>query len=306
MFIENKVAIITGGASGIGFSYATELLANGLKAVTLADTDDVKGNEAVAIISKDFSPEKVLFVKTDVTQKDQLENAFKRTVETFGNLDLVVNNAGIMVEDVWEKMLAINVTATIYGCLLAMEEYFPKYKSGKETVIVNISSIVGLQGTSILPMYTASKHAVIGLSRSLGTPDQYESTQTKVVTICPGPTDTPLMQDLVNKSFNERYADLTRNLLNNYTIELQKTDIVPKCLVKAIEEGENGSIWVVENDEIYDIEMPTRQEMKKKTDIVPKCLVKAIEEGENGSIWVVENDEIYDIEMPTRQEMKKK
>lgn len=92
MFIENKVAIITGGASGIGFRYATELLANGLKvgnyldykiriwnskfvqAVTLADTDDVKGDEAVAIISKDFSSEKVLFVKTDVTCKSQLES----------------------------------------------------------------------------------------------------------------------------------------------------------------------------------------------------------------------------------------
>ncbi|KAK9732212.1 short chain dehydrogenase [Popillia japonica] len=269
MFIENKVAIITGGASGIGFRYATELLANGLKAVTLADTDDVKGDEAVAIISKDFSSEKVLFVKTDVTCKSQLENAFKRTVETFGQLDILVNNAGIMVENAWEKMLSINLTGTIYGCLLAMEEYFPKYKSGDETVIVNISSIVGLQGASILPIYTASKHAVIGLTTSLGKPDQYEMTRTRIVAICPGPTDTPLMQDLVKKAFNQRYVDLTRNLLKNYNMQLQKADIVPKCLVRAIEEGGNGSVWVVEDDEIYEVEIPDRQQMKKNDNLTP-------------------------------------
>lgn len=103
-----------------------------------------------------------------------------------------------------------------------MEEYFPKYKSGDETVIVNISSIVGLQGASILPIYTASKHAVIGLTTSLGKPDQYEMTRTRIVAICPGPTDTPLMQDLVKKAFNQRYVDLTRNLLKNYNMQLQK------------------------------------------------------------------------------------
>ncbi|KAI4461465.1 15-hydroxyprostaglandin dehydrogenase [nad(+)] [Holotrichia oblita] len=265
MSVENKVAIVTGGASGIGFHYALELLQNGLRAVTLADTDAAKGEEAVAKISNDFGADKVLFVKTDVTVKDQLANAFKQTVEKFGNLDIVINNAGVMVEAIWEKMININLNGTIYSCILAMEEYFPKYKSGDEGVIVNISSTVGLQAVPILPFYSATKHAIIGLSTSLGTPQNYATTKTRIVTICPGPTDTPLLQDLENKAFNERYRALTGAFLKfvGDAGKPQTIDFVPKCMMKAIQEGSNGSIWVVENGEIYEIAPPDRKNMKK-------------------------------------------
>ncbi|KAI4461463.1 15-hydroxyprostaglandin dehydrogenase [nad(+)] [Holotrichia oblita] len=248
MFITGKVAIVTGGVSGIGFDYATELLKNGLKAVTLADTDDAKGEEAVAKISNDFGGDKVLFVKTDVTIKEQFDNAFKQTVDKFGNIDILVNNAGILMESIWEKMMAINV-----GCFLAMEEYFPKYKSGDEAVIVNISSIAGFEAASVVPVYVATKHAVVGFSRSISTPDQYESSRTRIVTICPGATDTPMMQEWVRKALNDRYRELTKTFVEVMTYPMQTTGAVAKALVKAIEEGGNGSMWCVEDSEIFEL-----------------------------------------------------
>lgn len=91
-----------------------------------------------------------------------------------------------------------------------MEEYLPKYKSGDEGVIVNISSVLGLSGVSFLPVYIATKHAIIGLAKGLGTQQQYESTKVRVLTICPGATATPLLDNLDVKMVNERYVGLLK------------------------------------------------------------------------------------------------
>ncbi|KRT82495.1 dehydrogenase, partial [Oryctes borbonicus] len=208
MFVENKVAIITGGATGIGYLYAVELLKNGLRAAVLADVDAAKGNEAIAQLAADFGEDKVLFVETDVTDKNQVENVFKQTVKKYQNIDILINNAGILDESVWEKEIAINLNGTFYGCLLAMEEYLPKYRSGDEAIIVNISSIVAFAFFASIPVYTATKHAIIGLSKCLSAPEHYNSLQIRVLTICPGITNTALMTNLSKKMLNERYMDV--------------------------------------------------------------------------------------------------
>lgn len=89
-----------------------------------------------------------------------------------------------------------------------MEEYFPKYKSGDEAVIINVGSIASFAHYPAVPFYTATKHAIIGLSKSLGSPEHYNSRKVRVLTICPGVTDTPLMADLNTKMINERYLEV--------------------------------------------------------------------------------------------------
>ncbi|GJQ84257.1 hypothetical protein Trydic_g2923 [Trypoxylus dichotomus] len=263
MFVENKVAIITGGATGIGYLYAVELLKNGLRAVVLADTNVTKGNEAVAQLTNEFGDDKALFIKTDVTDRDQVENVFKQTVQRYQNIDILVNNAGILNESVWEKEIAINLNGTVYGCLLGMEEYLPKYRSEDEAVIVNISSIAGLDAFASSPVYTATKHAIIGLSRCLGTPDHYDTLKVRILTICPGVTNTPLMENLGNKMFNERYTGVLTAIAKNGLPVAQNPEDVAQILVKVIEKGSNGSFWIIEGGELDEVEIPERNELKK-------------------------------------------
>ncbi|KAI4471363.1 15-hydroxyprostaglandin dehydrogenase [nad(+)] [Holotrichia oblita] len=166
------------------------------QAATIADVDPSKGDQALKEIAQEFGPNKAIFVKTDVTVQKEVEAAFKKTIEVFKNLDIVINNAGILNDAIWEKQIAINVNGTVYGCLLAWD-YLQKYRSGNEGVIVNIASITGLTSFMSIPVYAATKHAVVGLSKSMGVKEHYDRTKIRVLTICPGVTDTPLISDFV-------------------------------------------------------------------------------------------------------------
>lgn len=108
-------------------------------------------------------------------------------------------------------------TGTIYGTLLAYHEYFPKYRSGDEAIIVNISSIAGLDAFPISPVYTATKFAVLGFSRSLGDQFHYEKTKIKIITICPGVTYTTLLVDLPNKLLGPVHEGLIESLASEPT-----------------------------------------------------------------------------------------
>lgn len=92
--------------------------------------------------------------------------------------------------------------------MLALDKYIPKYKTGAEGAIVNISSIIGLEESRSYPIYSATKFAVIGLSKSFGHYTHFEKTKVKVLTLCPGVTDTPLMQQLEDKTLGSRYAEM--------------------------------------------------------------------------------------------------
>uniref|UniRef100_A0A1Y1N9I9 Uncharacterized protein n=1 Tax=Photinus pyralis TaxID=7054 RepID=A0A1Y1N9I9_PHOPY len=114
-----KVALISGGGAGIGLQYAKELLRNGLRAVTLADINKVNGENALKEIQEEFGHEKAIFVQVDVAEKDQYEEAFKQTVDKYKNLDIVVNNAGVMNDAIWERQISINLVRE------SLVEYLP-------------------------------------------------------------------------------------------------------------------------------------------------------------------------------------
>ncbi|CAH2010514.1 unnamed protein product [Acanthoscelides obtectus] len=106
--IKGKVALITGGAAGIGLAYGEELLKNGIEGLIVADVNEKQGNEAVEKFNKTYGPKKATFMKTDVTKKEQLEAAFQLAKSTYSKLDIVINNAGILNDAHWELEIAIN------------------------------------------------------------------------------------------------------------------------------------------------------------------------------------------------------
>lgn len=97
---------------------------------------------------------------------------------------------------------------TVYGTLLAMEEYIPKYKTGDEGVIVNLSSTAGLDPFPMIPVYTGTKFAVQGLSRSFGSEAHYKRTKVRVLALCPGATDTPLLAGMPNRNLGPAYQKI--------------------------------------------------------------------------------------------------
>lgn len=158
----------------------------------MIDVNENLGEQVLKDIWNEFGQNRAIFIKADVSKEKEFEDAFAKTVETFQQLDLVFNNAGICDERDFQKLLKINLGGTLSGTFLALTKYLPKYKKGNEGIIVNISSISGLKPLMYIPVYSASKSGVISLGRSFGHKAYYDKYQVKVLTVCPEGVKTPL------------------------------------------------------------------------------------------------------------------
>ncbi len=166
MKLNGKVAVITGGAKGIGKKTAEKFIEEGAK-VVIADFDAVAGYAAVAEWD---AGGRVRFVEVDVTSSEQVKNMVKVTMDAYEKIDILVNNAGItmdgflakMEDAAWEKVIAVNLTG-VYKCTKAVVPSMMEQGSG---VILNASSVVGVYGNIGQTNYAATKAGVIGLTRS--------------------------------------------------------------------------------------------------------------------------------------------
>ncbi|XP_028134451.2 15-hydroxyprostaglandin dehydrogenase [NAD(+)] isoform X1 [Diabrotica virgifera virgifera] len=258
--IKGKVALITGGAGGVGLELSKALLRNNLRGVALVDLNASLGEKAVLQIQSEFGQDKAIFFKADVTNIEQLEDAFKKTVEHYHYLDIVFNNAGILNDAIWEKEISINVKGAVNVMLLAYETYLPSYKSGAEGLIVNTSSIAGIQPSGHLPIYCSTKHAVIGLTRSWGEPVFYNKNKVRVVAMCPGVTHTPLISEIDGKSLGGIYEDCKSEVA---TWPTQDPDVLARQAMEVVKYAPHGSIWVIEGGEpAYQYIHPDKSSMK--------------------------------------------
>lgn len=245
--LAGKVALITGGGQGIGLATAKELLKNKVKAVAIVDINEVIGQKAVEEIQQEFGEGKAIFLNHDVSIRTQFEEAFKATINTFQHLDVVINNAGIVNEKNWERTIDVNLTGTLNGTLLALENYLPQSKIGEEAVILNVSSIGAFEFIAATPTYNATKCGIISLTCSLGHPLHYERKKVKVMAVCPSITDTDLLKRKDIKSLNENYDRLGDEFLRTFPYVVQTAEDVARGAVHVIKEGQSGSIWVAEN-----------------------------------------------------------
>ena len=190
---RGKVALITGGSSGIGRATAIALAQAGAS-VVVADIDDEGGRETVRLIEEGGG--RAAFVHADVTRGEDLEGMVAYAEETFGGLDILHNNAGIATgrprfPDAspvrWEQTFAVNLWAVIAGTQVAV----PAMRRRGGGVIVNTASIAGLTTYLPDPVYAASKHGVVGLTRALAF--LRDEANIRVNCLCPGVVDTPLL-----------------------------------------------------------------------------------------------------------------
>lgn len=190
MRISGKVALITGAAQGLGLATCDLLVQKGAK-VAVVDIDKAAYDNALKDRDDNFA-KNTIFIAADVTSKSQLENAFKKTVDTFGGLDIVGNNAGIMNEVKWEQEIDINVKGVVHGIKLG-EQYMSVKNGGRGGVIINTASIAGLQPQfPWLCVYNGTKAAVIAMTKSCGCPDYYSETGIRYNALCPRISNTDL------------------------------------------------------------------------------------------------------------------
>ena len=194
--LQDRVAVVTGGASGIGLATARRFAQEGAK-VVIADLDETTGTGVAEEVGG-------LFVRADVTSEDDVRGMYAVANEAYGSVDIAFNNAGISPPDddsilstgleAWRRVQEVNLTS-VYLCCKYVIPYMREQGRGS---IINTASFVAVMGAATSQIsYTASKGGVLAMSRELGV--QFAREGIRVNALCPGPVNTPLLQELFAK-----------------------------------------------------------------------------------------------------------
>jgi NAD(P)-dependent dehydrogenase (short-subunit alcohol dehydrogenase family) len=200
MRLDGKVILITGGGSGMG-KVASELFAGEGARVVLTDVNDEAGESTAAAITG--AGREAAFVHADVSQEAEAEAMVRTAVERFGRLDVLYNNAGVMLPDdgsvhstdesIWDTTLAINVKGVAFGCKFGI----PAMLETGGGSIINVASFVAWLGAATSQTaYTASKGAVLAMTREIAV--EYARKGIRCNALCPGPIETPLLLALLS------------------------------------------------------------------------------------------------------------
>jgi len=195
--LQEKVAVITGAASGIGAATARRFAAEGARLV-LGDINEEEGESTAHALAKDGI--EVFFVPTDVQDADAVDALMQAAVDRFGRLDILFNNAGVggygktpdLDPEVWRSIIAIDLHSVFYGCRSAI----PHMQRSGGGAIVNTASISGLFGDYGLAAYNAAKGGVVNYTRTLAIDHARDNIRANAV--CPGAIETPLIAPLLS------------------------------------------------------------------------------------------------------------
>lgn len=245
--LQDKVAIITGAGGGMGRVASQTFAAEGAK-IVVAEFGEAPGQETVRVVRAAGGD--ATFVKSDVSDEASARAMVEAAMDTYGRVDVLYNNAGIMPEadhsvidtdvSIWDQVMAVNVRGVFLGCKYAI----PRMVEAGSGSIINIASFVALLGCSVpQDAYTASKGALLSLTRSLAV--QFGPKGIRTNAICPGPVETPLLMDWLVKDEEAKRIRLARNPSGRFG---KPEEIVNMALYLASDESRwtNGATLVVD------------------------------------------------------------
>ncbi len=258
--LAGQVAWIGGGASGIGAAVARLFAAEGAR-VTVADIQREQGEDLVRDVGREGAS--ALFTPCDVSQEAEVQGSIEQTVDEFSGLQIVVNCAGVVhvapldrySSQEWDELMAVNVKSIF----LAVKHALPALRKNRRSYVVNIGSVSSFVGQAQTPAYTASKGAVLQLSRSIAL--DYAVDGLRANCICPGITDTPMLRFHLSTADDPQAALSQRLRRVPMGIALDPRDIAKAALYLACEDssGITGTSLVVDGGYLAAAEWNTGQ-----------------------------------------------
>ena len=263
--LSGKTAVVTGAASGIGLATARALAEAGMR-VVLADVEETALAEAQAALAGEGHD--VLAVPTDVSKWDQVERLAERTVEHYGAVHVLHNNAGVVtagpvetlsLED-WEWVLGVDLWSVIYG----IKAFLPHIKRAGEGHVINTASVAGLYATSWIAPYNVAKFGVVALTETLARELESDGLPIRASVLCPGPVDTGIVTSERNRpdAVTRAHADSPqeRQFLEGSKALLSGRGRKPAEVAALVLEAiGDGRFWILPHPYIVDV-LRTRAE----------------------------------------------
>ncbi|XP_050664538.1 15-hydroxyprostaglandin dehydrogenase [NAD(+)]-like [Leptidea sinapis] len=242
--VEGKVVLVTGGANGVGAGLVRELLARNARHVAFLDVAEREGSTLESELNNKFGALRAKFIKCNIADETELNHAYQQIINKYRRLDVLVNNAAILSndEDNYRAMIDVNLCGTIASTLKAVG-VMRSDKGGNGGTVINVSSLLAFNPSTHLPVYGATKAAVLQFTNYLATENSYSTTNVRIVTVCLGPTDTALL----HRKNSENFAKNSQRLTSRVP-ERQRVGSAVNGIIDVIQRAENGSTWIIAND----------------------------------------------------------
>jgi len=245
--LEGKVAWISGATSGIGEATARLFVKEGAGVALIGRRIALSRRLAAELKAAGGD---ALPVACDVSNERRVRDSIRRTIERFGRLDILVNNAGIVqvkplheyTEREWDQLMDVNVKSMFF----ATKHALPHLCRNERSCIVNVGSISSFVGQALTPVYTTSKHAIVGLTKSIAL--DYAAVGTRCNCVCPGITDTPMLREHLNVQPDPDAALATRLRRVPMGVPLTPDDVARTILFLSCEDssGVTGTTLVID------------------------------------------------------------
>ncbi|XP_037828558.1 alcohol dehydrogenase-like [Lucilia sericata] len=248
MDLSGKNVVFVAGLGGIGFEACKILMTKNLAYLVVLDV--IENPKAIQTLEAINPQTKVIYMKFDVTDKTCIKNTFNQIVSVMKFIDVLINGAGVILDRNIELAVNINLIGLINTTMEALP-YMDKMQKGRGGVLMNIASVVGLEPSPAVAIYSATKFGVVGFTRSLSDPYYYNRTGVAVTSICPGVTESPMSK---NPKISDTF-DYSKPLTEKFfSAPSQPASVCAEHLVKIIEMAENGSMWISSLGEMTKVE----------------------------------------------------